>query len=255
MFSRIRFRGRQIDETVLPEETGDEQATSDRASNSANASAGECPAQAADVAEGHQAVDVAGGVTASSDAIACSGNDQSSDSSCGDLTCGTAEPEGGDDSPEGDSATPATVVSVDSSQVDEQGVLDTDDLPGTCQAQSVTEDAPSLERSVQGDAESSSCETAQWESPEGVNLRKLGRRRRPRALSKPEPASARKSLTGQQRLLLLDTWRRSGLPAGDFAPLVGVSKHTLYKWKKLFQEHGPVELGDKSQGPKQSGQK
>jgi hypothetical protein len=49
-------------------------------------------------------------------------------------------------------------------------------------------------------------------------------------------------LTGQQRLLLLDTWRRSGLPAGDFAALVGVSKHTLYKWKKLFQiltDNGP----------------
>src|SRR5262245_6826476 len=35
------------------------------------------------------------------------------------------------------------------------------------------------------------------------------------------------ALTPQQRLLLLDAWRRSGLPAGDFAPLVGVSKHTL----------------------------
>ena len=34
-------------------------------------------------------------------------------------------------------------------------------------------------------------------------------------------------LTAEQRLLLLDTWQRSGLPAGDFAPLVGISKHTL----------------------------
>ena len=32
------------------------------------------------------------------------------------------------------------------------------------------------------------------------------------------------SLTPEQRLLL-DSWRRSGLPAGDFGPLVGVSKH------------------------------
>jgi hypothetical protein len=31
-------------------------------------------------------------------------------------------------------------------------------------------------------------------------------------------------------LLVLDTWMKSGLPAGDFAPLVGVSKHTLYAW-------------------------
>ncbi len=40
--------------------------------------------------------------------------------------------------------------------------------------------------------------------------------------------------TGAQRLLILDTWQRSGLPAGDFAPLVGISKHTLYAWKKQF---------------------
>ena len=39
-------------------------------------------------------------------------------------------------------------------------------------------------------------------------------------------------LTAEQRWLLLDTWQRSGLPAGDFAALVGVSKHTLYVWKK-----------------------
>ena len=31
------------------------------------------------------------------------------------------------------------------------------------------------------------------------------------------------ALTPEQRLLLLDTWRRSGLPAGDFAALVGIS--------------------------------
>ena len=33
-------------------------------------------------------------------------------------------------------------------------------------------------------------------------------------------------LTPQQRLLLLDTWQRSGLPAADFAALVGLSKHS-----------------------------
>jgi hypothetical protein len=35
-------------------------------------------------------------------------------------------------------------------------------------------------------------------------------------------------LTPEQRLLVLDAWQRSGLPAGEFAPLVGLSKHTLY---------------------------
>jgi hypothetical protein len=43
----------------------------------------------------------------------------------------------------------------------------------------------------------------------------------------PDAAGPRPEITPQQRLLLLDTWRPSGLPAGDFASLVGVSKHTL----------------------------
>jgi transposase len=55
-------------------------------------------------------------------------------------------------------------------------------------------------------------------------------------------------LTGTQRLLLLDTWRRSGLPAGDFAPLVGISRHTLYAWKKKFETEGPAGLDDKPRG-------
>jgi transposase len=45
-------------------------------------------------------------------------------------------------------------------------------------------------------------------------------------------------MAGAQRLLMLDTWRRSGLPAGDFAPLVGISKHTLYAWKHKFETEG-----------------
>ena len=56
------------------------------------------------------------------------------------------------------------------------------------------------------------------------------------------------SLTPEQRLLLLDTWRRSGLPAGDFAALVGISKHTLYAWKRKFEIEGPAGLDDKPRG-------
>jgi transposase InsO family protein len=55
-------------------------------------------------------------------------------------------------------------------------------------------------------------------------------------------------LTPQQRLLLLDTWQRSGLPAADFAALVGVSKFTLFSWKKRFAEHGPAGLLDQPRG-------
>jgi transposase InsO family protein len=64
--------------------------------------------------------------------------------------------------------------------------------------------------------------------------------RRGRRLVKP--AAKPESLNAEQRLLLLDTWLRSGLPAGDFAALVGVSKHSLYAWKKKFQQHGPAGL-------------
>jgi hypothetical protein len=35
-------------------------------------------------------------------------------------------------------------------------------------------------------------------------------------------------------------------PAGDFAPLVGISKHTLYAWKKRFEAEGPAGLEDHS---------
>ena len=70
-----------------------------------------------------------------------------------------------------------------------------------------------------------------------------GRQRR--VLKKPKP---RVVLNPEQRLLVLDSWLRSGLPAKDFAPLVGVSKHTLYLWKKRFDEEGPGGLVDKPRG-------
>ncbi len=68
-------------------------------------------------------------------------------------------------------------------------------------------------------------------------------RPRGKRLARPESVPQRQ-LTAEQRLLLLDAWRRSGLPAGDFATLVGVSKHTLYSWKHRFEEHGPAGLLD-----------
>jgi hypothetical protein len=59
------------------------------------------------------------------------------------------------------------------------------------------------------------------------------RQRRTRRMAKPAEKT-RVVYSPEQRILLLDTWRRSGLPAKDFAALVGVSKHTLYKWKQQF---------------------
>jgi transposase len=46
----------------------------------------------------------------------------------------------------------------------------------------------------------------------------------------------------------LDTWQRSGLPGRDFAELVGVSRHTLYAWKKRFDQEGPAGLLDQPKG-------
>src|SRR5215207_9908452 len=106
------------------------------------------------------------------------------------------------------------------------------------------------------------------ESPGGGAGGAEGRRRRPGAEPvpppparpplagrgpKPGPALARvpsteTQFTPEQRLLILDAWRRSGLPAGDFAPLVGVSKHTLYAWKKKFDTEGPAGLMDRPRG-------
>ena len=62
------------------------------------------------------------------------------------------------------------------------------------------------------------------------------------------PDDGRARFTAEQRLLILDTWLRSKLPAGDFAPLVGMSKHTLYSWKLRFSQHGPAGLDDQPRG-------
>lgn len=53
----------------------------------------------------------------------------------------------------------------------------------------------------------------------------------------------------EQRILLLDTWLRSGLPCKDFAALVGISPHTLYNWHGAFEKDGPAGLMDKPKGP------
>jgi len=58
----------------------------------------------------------------------------------------------------------------------------------------------------------------------------------------------RPHMTVKQRLVVLDTWIRSGLAAKDFSALVGISTHTLYKWKRRFEEDGPAGLQDRGPG-------
>ena len=55
-------------------------------------------------------------------------------------------------------------------------------------------------------------------------------------------------LTPEQKLLLLDTWKRSGLTMGVFEKLVGINKHTIYLWNKRFKELGPEGLMNRPRG-------
>ena len=78
-------------------------------------------------------------------------------------------------------------------------------------------------------------------SLESTSPRRRRLKRRGKRLTK-EPTTKRQQYSGEQRLLILDVWRRSSLPAADFAPLVGVSMHSLYKWRKVFDQDGPAGL-------------
>lgn len=78
----------------------------------------------------------------------------------------------------------------------------------------------------------------------GPNLKARAHRGR---LLRPEDAKG-PLFTPEQRLLILDSWRKSAIPAGDFAPLVGISRHTIYAWKKRFDKEGPGGLVDHPRG-------
>jgi transposase InsO family protein len=98
-----------------------------------------------------------------------------------------------------------------------------------------------------GEVPGSTEEPTDGEDP--VRPPPLTARRRGGSLRKKEDPAPRKELTPEDRLLILDTWNRSGLPAGDFSGLVGIAKHTLYNWKRRFEEQGPAGLMDRQKGP------
>ncbi len=66
-----------------------------------------------------------------------------------------------------------------------------------------------------------------------------------RGSAEPPPS---RSLTPQDRVLLLDMWQRSGLAAREFGALVGVSRETLFIWKRKFDRSGPAGLDDRPRG-------
>lgn len=65
--------------------------------------------------------------------------------------------------------------------------------------------------------------------------------------AKPAEEEGR-TLRPDERVLLLDMWQRSGLTARDFGALVGISRHTLFDWKKKFDRWGPAGLADQVRG-------
>jgi transposase InsO family protein len=86
-------------------------------------------------------------------------------------------------------------------------------------------------------------------TPATISGRRTGQSPARRRLVTPtEQAALQVNFTPEQRLLILDAWKRSGLPAGDFAPLVNLSKHTLYGWKNRFEQDGPAGLMERKRG-------
>lgn len=87
---------------------------------------------------------------------------------------------------------------------------------------------------------------SQFEDSPGsrTGVRLTGRRKGSpfRRESEPEPRS---TLTAEQRFLVLDAWKRSGLPASDFAKIVQISSHTLAAWRRRFDAMGPEGLSDR----------
>jgi transposase InsO family protein len=91
-----------------------------------------------------------------------------------------------------------------------------------------------------------------WIDPEALLSGPFGgqpTRPRGRRLTRPELEKVA-ALTPQQRLAILDCWQRSGLPAKDFAPLAGVSRHTLYAWKQRFERLGTAGFLDQPRSAK-----
>jgi transposase InsO family protein len=102
------------------------------------------------------------------------------------------------------------------------------------------ESAPAAER-VAGDEVAGDERRGRGGGAGGGGFSPRGAPRRTRRTLSPDAARVA-AFTGEQRLLLLDAWMRSQLPASEFASLVGVTATTLYGWRKRFEELGPAAL-------------
>jgi transposase InsO family protein len=62
------------------------------------------------------------------------------------------------------------------------------------------------------------------------------------------PTAPAVEIPPSKRVLILDTFLRSGLSSKEFAPLVGVKPATLSRWKRAFETYGPEGLMDRPRG-------
>lgn len=115
-------------------------------------------------------------------------------------------------------------------------------------ADAVQESVRPADEPADAAARAASEPATSWLEELPAELRAEQPRVRGKRLAKPDPTAEKRTFTPAQRLLLLDCWHRSGLPAGDFAPLVGLSQHTLYKWQEHFERLGPEGLMDQPRG-------
>src|SRR5437773_2763904 len=83
----------------------------------------------------------------------------------------------------------------------------------------------------EGAAESEAEERVAPSAPILTGRRKGGPFRRV-VEAEPQAGVEGVTLSGEQRLLILDAWARSELTAGEFGRIAGVSPHTLYAWRK-----------------------
>ena len=166
---------------------------------------------------------------------------------------GEGEPErsGGEPSPEGPPAEgPQAREGLDSEEGNPSAESDTSD-GSDLQVEAAPPAVPPVEKEASPDP------ADKGDSSEALGLaidlpptgRIISRRGRPRRGYKLPP-KPQLPLSPSQKILLLDTWKRSGLPARDFGALVGVSPQTLYAWKRAFERDGPAGLMPKSKGPR-----
>jgi transposase InsO family protein len=154
----------------------------------------------------------------------------------------TVEPQNSPDVIVGDGETWPTGVAPWAAILDEESRLDGDPAPWDPSPSDGELPAPDDDP----DIESVEPRPFGFALPQAARRKPAGRR-----LVKPDPAADKTStFKPEQRLLILDCWLRSGLPAKDFADLVGISKHSLYGWKKAFTRHGPAGLMARQRGAK-----